>query len=421
MQGRLQRNWLGLAGLPRRVLRREVSLLLLPALISVTLLLFATQPAYRTLTHHVTGWRPYAYQTLVQDIQADLSTRLDASHSAQDRRAAHERARAGPEYPAQFPALEAVEAYGDARLADVGRALRRDTLEGHRQAVAVALQLNAQAQMYAQDLNARTLSSVQDLQQVLLLSSGVTGLLSMLLTARALLLWRLERERRARREARQREALSLANHELRRPLQALLLIGELLRHTDEPGRREELLDLLDDQVTQLDYRSDLTRLNDLYLDVTLRVSRTDLTELVERCREPRVTVQAPAGPLLWPADPDRVRQVLENLIENALRYATGTVEVSLRSVAGAPEFTVRDHGPGLDEALFERVFLPYERGPRGLSEGHGLGLPLVRRYARAHGGDVSLHNAPDGGLMVTVRLGQPSALLTEPARTSALT
>lgn len=417
-EGRLQRDWLGLTGLPRRVLRRELGLLLLPALLSVSFLLLATQPAYRALDEHLIGWHPYAYQALAQDVQAALSAHLDRRLSEQERRDAHDRALSGLLYPAQFPALAEVESYGEAKLEDIRRALQEDTLAGHRRAVEGALHLSAQAQGYAHELNARTLSVLRDLQRALLLGSLGTGVLSMLLIVRALLMWRAERERRATREARQREALSLANHELRRPLQALMLIGDLLRHTEEPEKRAQLLNLLDDQVEQLDARSDLTRLNDLYLDVTLRVTRTDLRQLVERLREPRVVLRLPLGPLMWPVDPARLRQVMENLIENALHYTTGEVEVTLALVAGRPQLTVRDHGPGLSEELHERIFLPYERGPRGLSEGRGLGLPLVRRYARAHGGDVSLRNAPEGGLIVTVWLGQPSALLTESARTS---
>ncbi|MFD2608645.1 sensor histidine kinase [Deinococcus taklimakanensis] len=417
MWAQVQRAWLSL---PRHVLRREAGLLLFPAALSVLLLVLASQPASRTLSASVGNWRPYPYQALVQDVQSDLSVRLDPASSAQERQDAHDRALSRVTFPGQFPELAAVEAYGDARLSRVRQALEEDTLAGHRRAVEEALHLNAQALTYTHDLNTRARDTIADLRWAVLLGSLVTAALGMLMTFRALLLWRTERERRARREARQREALSLANHELRRPLQALVLISDLLRHTPEDAKRTELLDLLDDQVAQLAYRSDLTRLNDLYLDVTLRVAPTDLTQLLQRLYEPRVALHLPDAPLVWLVDQDRVRQVLENLVENALRYTTGPVEVTLSMVEGAPEFTVRDHGLGLREELHERIFLPYERGPRGLSDGHGLGLPLVRRYARAHGGDVTLHNAPDGGLIVTVRLGEPSTLLTEPARTAAV-
>ncbi len=195
---------------------------------------------------------------------------------------------------------------------------------------------------------------------------------------------------------------------MRRPLQSLLLASDLLRHAETQEQRAHLLGLIEDGAAQLASRADLTRLNDLYLDVTLRPRSQDLRPLLERFAAPRVELSLPLEPLVWPVDGDRLRQIVENLIENALKYTDGPVEVTLREVGGQPEIMVRDHGPGLSTTLHGQVFLPYDQGPRGLRGGQGLGLPLVRRYARAHGGDVTLVTAPGRGLQATVRLGQPS-------------
>ncbi|MFC4427749.1 sensor histidine kinase [Deinococcus navajonensis] len=403
-----------LVGVPRPVLLREIALAVLPALLTLGLLLLATQPAYRTLIQSEHGWSPYAYRAFAQEVQTYHAARLDPGVSLQERQRAWERALSSASTPGQFAGLAAVEGYGEAKLQDIAADLSRNTPQSVRHAVLSALRLNAQADNYTQELSRVTVQALQRLRFALMLTAGLTGVMSMLLITRALLLWRTERERRSRHEARQREALSLASHELRRPLQSLLLASDLLRHAQTSEQRQHLLTLIEDSVMQLDSRADLTRLNDLYLDVSLRVQRTDLRPLVQRLATRRVDVWVPQEPLVWSVDANRIRQVLENLVENALKYTVGPVEVRLTLWRGQPQITVRDHGPGLPPSLLERVFLPYERGPQGLEDGQGLGLALVRRYARAHGGDVSLADAPGGGLIATVRLGEPSALFSEP-------
>lgn len=261
---------------PRAVMLREGILAVLPALLTVGLLLLATQPAYHTLLQGGNGWSPYAYQGLAQDVQAYQVARLDPSLSDEERRDIRDRALSSAQTPAQFKALDVVEGYGDARLAEVERLLREDTSASVAAAAREAIGLGAQAASYTGQTRAASLRALGDMRRALIFTAFATGLLSMLLTLRALLLWRAERDRRAHREARQREALSLASHELRRPLQALMLASDLLRHAETPEQRQHLLALIEDSATQLASRADLTRLNDLYLDVTLRVSRVDL-------------------------------------------------------------------------------------------------------------------------------------------------
>lgn len=402
-----------LQGVPRPVLLRETALALLPALLTLGLLLMANQPTYRALIQNAEGWSPYAYRAFAQDVQSYQIARLDPTVAADERHRSWERALSSASTPGQFEALGMVEGYGEARLSSIRQDLQRNTSSSVKRAVMTALRLNAQADTYTKDLG--PVPALRRLRFALILAAGLTALMSLLLTTRALLMWRAERERRSRREARQREALSLASHELRRPLQSLLLASDLLRHAQSAEQRQHLLSLIEDSVVQLDSRADLTRLNDLYLDVSLRVQRTDLRPLVQRLAARRVDVCVPETPLVWPVDANRVRQVMENLVENALKYTTGLVEVQLQLAGNRPEITVRDYGPGIPPTLIERVFLPYERGPQGLDDGQGLGLALVRRYARAHGGDVRLSHAPDGGLIATVRLGDPSLLLSETA------
>ena len=107
------------------------------------------------------------------------------------------------------------------------------------------------------------------------------------------------------------------------------------------------------------------------------------------------------------ADPDKLSQVVTNLVENAVRHGDGTVRVHLEAVApGAAEagaavrVTVDDEGEGIPEELRRRVFTKFwKSGARG---GSGLGMYIVGGLTRAHGGHVGITDAPGGGARVQV-------------------
>jgi signal transduction histidine kinase len=112
------------------------------------------------------------------------------------------------------------------------------------------------------------------------------------------------------------------------------------------------------------------------------------------------------------ADPDALRRLLVNLLDNAVRHAASQVCVSVSGEAGWAVLTVTDDGPGIPAADLERVFGRFARldnaRDRTGEEGAGLGLAIVRSTAEAHGGSASLSDAaPDGtgpGLRAVVRL-----------------
>ncbi len=117
---------------------------------------------------------------------------------------------------------------------------------------------------------------------------------------------------------------------------------------------------------------------------------------------------ATAGPVHW--DPDRIQQMLDNLLENSLRYtdAPGRVEVALAQAgAGQLELSVQDSAPGVPAKDLARVFEPLYRADPSRSRrsgGSGLGLAICSAIARSHGGQIQAQASPWGGLRVVVSL-----------------
>jgi signal transduction histidine kinase len=119
-----------------------------------------------------------------------------------------------------------------------------------------------------------------------------------------------------------------------------------------------------------------------------------------------VTLELEPGPADLPPlslDPRRIRQVLGNLLSNAMRHTPsgGRVTVSARALPDGVQLAVSDSGTGMDQATAARAFDRFWRS--GDTAGAGLGLAIVRDLVRAHGGDVSLESAPGSGTVVRCR------------------
>ena len=110
----------------------------------------------------------------------------------------------------------------------------------------------------------------------------------------------------------------------------------------------------------------------------------------------------PGVPETW-ADPDKLQQVVGNLLENAVRHGDGTVTVRLRPRGDGSEISVADEGAGIPPEKAGRVFTRFWRGGdrRG---GTGLGLYIVKGLVEAHGGSVEVDTAPSGGALFRVLL-----------------
>jgi signal transduction histidine kinase len=157
------------------------------------------------------------------------------------------------------------------------------------------------------------------------------------------------------------------------------------------------------------------------LDVrTLTERAVDLYREVAEEKSITVTLDQPE-PVNLSADSIRLGQAINNLLDNALKYtpAAGRVTVSARSTPGAAIITVSDNGPGVPLAERDAIFRRLYRGDSSRSQrGLGLGLSMVRAIVEAHGGTVSVGDAPDGGALFTIRLPVPSTRAA-PTRSAA--
>jgi signal transduction histidine kinase len=207
---------------------------------------------------------------------------------------------------------------------------------------------------------------------------------------------------------RQRTFVGDAAHELRSPLASLRVQLEVAQRL---GPTVDWHSLIDDVLV------DVGRLNRLVedllmlarLDESASLSRREsvpLDELVQSVAagygDARVPVQAETAPVTVTGDPDALRRVALNLINNAVRYArTGvTVTVGPDRRGGKPVavLTVVDDGPGIPEGERERVFDRFYRVQESRSRetgGTGLGLPIVRDIVRNHGGRIRLDSRDD--------------------------
>ncbi len=209
----------------------------------------------------------------------------------------------------------------------------------------------------------------------------------------------------------QQEFVADASHELRTPLTALRLrLENLERHVGDGGRGN--LDAAE---------SEVVRLSGL-VDELLALARADAgttpagtVDLVGAARDRLDALQPGAAavrlelvarePVAARAGADRVAQVIDNLVSNALRHApeSSRIVVSVSAGGGYAELHVTDEGPGMTAAQKERAFDRFWRAGSG-TPGSGLGLAITRRLVEVDGGTVELRDGEQRGLEVVVRL-----------------
>jgi len=248
---------------------------------------------------------------------------------------------------------------------------------------------------------------------------GFVGALSLRLE-KNVLLEKAEQANRAK-----SDFLANMSHELRTPLNSIIGFSDLMavqaagpvapkyldyaRHINDSGQHllriiNDVLDLSKLEAAKMELREDVVGVR--------RMVRSCITLLSERAARAEVEVRTtmPDAEIHLRADELRLKQILINLLGNALKFTAPRGRVSVTAGIGAAgdfHISVADTGIGIHPQDLERIMRPFEQVETTLSRRHdgtGLGLPLTVSLARLHGGEVSVRSAPGEGTTVTVTL-----------------
>ena len=210
--------------------------------------------------------------------------------------------------------------------------------------------------------------------------------------------------------------VAMASHEFKTPLTSITaytdVLGEQLRDADLP-HAQEFLGVIRDEASRL------LRMVNRFLDFTrmehgsplLALRPVDMAQLVQDtvrslgpkiCRKDLVVVvDAPAGLPRAEVDPDLIRQVLVNLLHNAVKFTPcgGRITIRLQEKESAVAVSVMDDGPGIPPEDIRRIFREFYRaeGETSSEVGSGLGLTIARHIVNLHGGHIEVERRPEGG------------------------
>ena len=221
------------------------------------------------------------------------------------------------------------------------------------------------------------------------------------------------------------DLISTVAHELRSPLTSVkgftaTLLAKWDRFNDE--QKKVMLETVNadaDRVTRLlADLLDVSRIDAGRLELHRQV--VDLEHAIRKAFAGRIASGEPESrfvlnvtgelPEMW-LDPDKVDQVISNLVENALKYGAGTVTVDLTGTPAGAEVIVRDEGEGIPDELLARVFTKFwRRADGGRRQGTGLGLFITKGLIEAHGGEITVGRTAAGGaeFRFTLPAGSPS-------------
>lgn len=215
--------------------------------------------------------------------------------------------------------------------------------------------------------------------------------------------------------------VSLVSHELRSPMAAVIGAARTLLErwrTLTPDQREAFLALIADETNRLaNLIGDVLHTSQIEAGTfSYSFTDVDLSRLIEDAvstaaigqDEVRITASVSSALPSIRGDRERLRQVLGNLIENAIKYSPvgESVEVRAQQVNGAVTISVADRGPGIPADQQRLIFEKFGRADvaGGSKPGTGLGLFIARSIAEAHGGTVDVRSSPNSGSTFTLRL-----------------
>lgn len=209
--------------------------------------------------------------------------------------------------------------------------------------------------------------------------------------------------------------IATLSHDIKSPVASIRAYAEGLDANLDttPEKRRRYLSVI---MRKCDEVSKLT--NDLFLHslsdldkLKIQPERFEVTSFVDdiirelAAEQGDVSFVRPAFTAEISADKNRLVQILENLINNARKYAKTSITVSMSSEQGNVMISITDKGSGIPDEDMPFIFGKFYRGRNaGSEQGSGLGLYIVKYLAEAQGGTVRLHNLPEGGLEVTVSL-----------------
>lgn len=209
--------------------------------------------------------------------------------------------------------------------------------------------------------------------------------------------------------ASQTDLIASVSHELRTPLTSLVGFAEVLRDADtdiSDRERTEVLRLIADQGSDLANliddllvaaRSEIGELTVSSVRVDLRAQAAQVVESMTGTTAKQINVQGSAHAM---GDPQRVRQILRNLISNAVRYGGSNITITADPRDDRSGISVVDDGKPIPPEVAERIFEPYARGHKrhGLTQSVGLGLTISRQLAELMNGHLSHRRDSDSNV-----------------------
>ncbi len=231
-------------------------------------------------------------------------------------------------------------------------------------------------------------------------------------------------EQLSRANAAKNRFLGIAAHDLRNPLASIRGLAEFLQDSMLGTLNAEQLDLV--RTIQTTSHQMLDMVNEL-LDVAIiesgemkiHAEPTSLTELIAKSvhlmgmeaakKHTRLTLLPPGALPALSLDPAKMRQVIDNLLSNSIKYSppASNIIITLVATDDRVHFAVRDQGPGIPEGERDKLFKDFGRlsvKPTGGEKSTGLGLAICRNIVEAHNGSITAENMPGGGCEFRVSL-----------------